>query len=86
MPSRSGLRLPHPARDDSEGAQARYGVEHRIRRRTALLRGGWISRAMVADVAMPSAFARLPGLRIDVGGEPVRIGGWAFRGLLNLEV
>jgi hypothetical protein len=40
---------------------------------------------MVADVALPSAFARLKGLRLDER-EPVRIGGWAFRGLLNLPV
>jgi hypothetical protein len=29
-------------------------------------------------------FARLPGLRLDASREPVRVGGWAFRGLLNL--
>jgi hypothetical protein len=40
---------------------------------------------MVADVALPGAFARLKGLRLDER-EPVRIGGWAFRGLLNLPV
>ena len=43
------------------------------------------SRAMIADVALPSVFARLKGLRLDER-EPVRIGGWAFRGLLNLPV
>ena len=47
--------------------------------------GAWASRAMVADVALPSVFARLKGLRLD-DAEPVRIGGWAFRGLLNLPV
>jgi cytochrome P450 len=47
--------------------------------------GAFASRAMVADVALPSAFARLKGLRLDER-EPVRIGGWAFRGLLNLPV
>jgi cytochrome P450 len=47
--------------------------------------GAFASRAMVADVALPSAFARLKGLRLDES-EPVRIGGWAFRGLLNLPV
>jgi hypothetical protein len=36
-------------------------------------------------VALPSIFARLKGLRLD-DSEPVRIGGWAFRGLLNLSV
>jgi cytochrome P450 len=47
--------------------------------------GAFASRAMVADVALPSLFWRLPGLRLDAS-EPVRIGGWAFRGLLNLPV
>jgi cytochrome P450 len=40
---------------------------------------------MVAEVALPSILARLKGLRLDET-EPVRIGGWAFRGLLNLPV
>ena len=47
--------------------------------------GAWASRAMVADVALPTVFARLKDLRL-VDSEPVRIGGWAFRGLLNLPV
>jgi cytochrome P450 len=47
--------------------------------------GAFASRAMVADVALPSIFARLRHMRLDVT-EPVRIGGWAFRGLLNLPV
>ena len=47
--------------------------------------GAFASRAMVEDVALPSLFARLKGLRFGVS-EPVKIGGWAFRGLLNLPV
>ena len=47
--------------------------------------GAWASRAMVADVALPTIFRRLQGLRL-LQDEPVRIGGWAFRGLLNLPV
>jgi len=47
--------------------------------------GAFASRAMVADVALPRVFATLEGLRLDTT-EPVRIGGWAFRGLLNLPV
>jgi cytochrome P450 len=47
--------------------------------------GAFASRAMVADVALPGIFAGLKGLRLDES-EPVRIGGWAFRGLLNLPV
>jgi cytochrome P450 len=47
--------------------------------------GAFVSRAMVAEVALPSLFARLKDLRLDAS-EPVKIGGWAFRGLLNLPV
>jgi cytochrome P450 len=47
--------------------------------------GAAASRAMIADVALPSVFARLKRLRLDET-EPVRIGGWAFRGLFNLPV
>lgn len=47
--------------------------------------GAAASRAMVAEVALPTIFARLKGLHL-VEREPVRIGGWAFRGLLNLPV
>jgi cytochrome P450 len=47
--------------------------------------GAFASRAMVADVALPAIFSRLPNLRLDER-VPVRIGGWAFRGLLNLQV
>jgi cytochrome P450 len=47
--------------------------------------GAWASRAIVADVALPAFFAhaRQPRLNPLV---PVQIGGWAFRGLLNLPV
>ena len=44
--------------------------------------GAWAARAMIAEVALPTALRRLPRLRL--GGEPVRFGGWAFRGPLNL--
>jgi len=47
--------------------------------------GAWASRAMVADVALPAIFSRLKNLRL-MDSEPVRIGGWAFRGLFNLPV
>jgi cytochrome P450 len=47
--------------------------------------GASASRAMIADVALPTLFSRLKKLRM-VDGEPIRIGGWAFRGLLNLPV
>lgn len=47
--------------------------------------GAWASKALVAHVALPSLFKRLKGLRL-AGDEPVRVGGWAFRGVLNLPV
>jgi cytochrome P450 len=47
--------------------------------------GAFASRAMVADIALPSLFARLRNLRLDTS-QDVGIGGWAFRGLLNLPV
>jgi cytochrome P450 len=47
--------------------------------------GAAASRAMIADVALPSVFARLKGLALDES-EGARIGGWAFRGLFNLPV
>jgi len=47
--------------------------------------GAFASRAMVADVALPGIFATLKGLRLD-DAKPARIGGWAFRGLLDLPV
>ncbi|WP_199433680.1 cytochrome P450 [Qaidamihabitans albus] len=45
--------------------------------------GTWTARAQVGAVALPTLFRRLPGLRLS-GAEPVRWGGWVFRGLLNL--
>ncbi len=47
--------------------------------------GAAASRAMIAEVALPGVFARLKGLALDER-EPVRITGWAFRGLQNLPV
>ena len=47
--------------------------------------GAWVSRAMIANIALPTVLARLPNLRV-VTDTPVEIGGWAFRGLLNLPL
>jgi cytochrome P450 len=47
--------------------------------------GAFAARAIVADIGLPLALARLPNLRLDPQ-RPVRIGGWAFRGVLNLDV
>ncbi|MDR3467398.1 MAG: cytochrome P450 [Xanthobacteraceae bacterium] len=47
--------------------------------------GAWASRAMVADVALPTIFGALENLRLTDPAQ-VRIGGWAFRGVLNLPV
>ena len=45
--------------------------------------GAWASRALIADVALPQIFARLPELRLS---GPVPFGGWAFRGPLHMPV
>ncbi len=43
--------------------------------------GAWAAKALVAEVALPMLFARFtPRLT----NEPVRVAGWAFRGVLNL--
>ena len=42
--------------------------------------GAWASKALIADVALPKLFARFtPQL-----SDKVEVGGWAFRGVLNL--
>ncbi|MCW1931066.1 cytochrome P450 [Pararhodobacter zhoushanensis] len=45
--------------------------------------GAWASRCLIAEVAMPMIFERLPGLRLE-GETP--FGGWAFRGPLRMPV
>ena len=45
--------------------------------------GAWAARSLIADVALPMIFERLPGLRLD-GETP--FGGWAFRGPLSMPV
>lgn len=47
--------------------------------------GAFVSRCLVAEVALPMLFAALPDLRL-APQPPVQVGGWAFRGLLNLPV
>lgn len=47
--------------------------------------GAWASRAMIADVALPTLFARLPKLRLAEAAD-ARFVGWAFRGLQKLWV
>ncbi|MCC5968924.1 MAG: cytochrome P450 [Pararhodobacter sp.] len=45
--------------------------------------GAWASRSLIAEVALPRLFTRLPGLRLD-GDAPFE--GWAFRGPLSVPV
>lgn len=47
--------------------------------------GAWAARALIAEVALPMLFERLPGLRLD-HAAPARFGGWAFRGPLSVTV
>lgn len=48
--------------------------------------GAAASRSLVGEVALPKAFERLRDLAIDHTAPPVRFGGWAFRGPLNVPV
>jgi cytochrome P450 len=49
--------------------------------------GAAASRSLVGEVALPRLFERLgPDLRLDDAADPVRYGGWAFRGPLGLPV
>lgn len=45
--------------------------------------GAAAARALIADVALPLAFAHLPGLALD---GPAPFAGWAFRGPLSVPV
>ncbi|WP_088287523.1 cytochrome P450 [Ideonella sp. A 288] len=47
--------------------------------------GAAASKSLIAEVALPAIFERLPGLRLAPGAD-VRFGGWAFRGPLSLPV
>ncbi|TSI18898.1 cytochrome P450 [Brevibacterium aurantiacum] len=47
--------------------------------------GNWAARAEIAEVALPLLFNSLDGLAIDETQE-TRVGGWVFRGMLNLPV
>lgn len=47
--------------------------------------GAAASKSLIAEVALPAVFERLPGLRLAPDAE-VRFGGWAFRGPLALPV
>ncbi|WP_296765033.1 cytochrome P450 [Sediminimonas sp.] len=45
--------------------------------------GAAAARALIAEVALPLAFAHLPGLRLD---GPAPFAGWAFRGPVSMPV
>ena len=47
--------------------------------------GAWVAKAAVAGIGLPLLFDRLKGLRLS-DDRPARIGGWVFRGLLDLPV
>lgn len=47
--------------------------------------GAAASKSLIAEVALPAVFERLPRLRLAPDAD-VRLGGWAFRGPLGLPV
>lgn len=46
--------------------------------------GAWASRSLIAEVALPKIFERLPDLKL--ADDDVAFGGWAFRGPLAVNV
>jgi cytochrome P450 len=55
-----------------------YGVGHHY------CLGVWMARALLGTVALPTLFARLPGLRLDEE-RPAEVRGWVFRGPVHLH-
>jgi cytochrome P450/flavodoxin len=47
--------------------------------------GAWVAKAEVATVGLPALFRRLRGVELHPD-KPARIGGWVFRGMLDLPV
>jgi cytochrome P450 len=47
--------------------------------------GAWASRSLIADVALPTLFRRLPGLRL-ASARIAQFSGWVFRGPLSVPV
>ena len=45
--------------------------------------GAWISKVLIAEVALPMLFNRFPELRLE---EDIIFSGWAFRGLKSAQV
>ena len=46
--------------------------------------GAWISRCLIAEVALPKLFAHFPNLRLNSASK-VEFRGWAFRGPLEVN-
>ena len=47
--------------------------------------GTWVARKQVGEIGVPTLLRRLEGLRLDQD-RPARLGGWVFRGPLDLPV
>lgn len=47
--------------------------------------GTWVARKQVGEIGVPALLRRLKGLRLDPA-RPARLGGWVFRGPLDLPV
>ncbi|WP_396643716.1 cytochrome P450 [Microbacterium sp.] len=70
---------------------ARFDIRREVKPHLAFSKGvhvclgAWVAKAEVATVGLPRLFERLPGL--DLHPErPAVIGGWVFRGMLELPV
>src|SRR6202789_1837862 len=69
----------------NEPPRHRLHQSRRLPRRARSFRyclGAWSARTLVAEVALPTLFRRLPGLVLSQD-SPVTWGGWVFRGTLT---
>lgn len=87
---RLGVCIGSANRDESIFEQPDEFVLHRSHRPHIAFGGGphfclgtWVARAQVGQVALPTLFRRLKGLRLDPE-RPAQQGGWVFRGMTEL--
>ncbi|GAA3611141.1 cytochrome P450 [Agrococcus terreus] len=90
--ARLGICILSANRDERVwDAPERFDVRREVKPHLAFSKGvhvclgAWVARAQVADVALPMLLGRLEGLELDPDRE-ARIGGWVFRGMLDLPV
>ncbi len=90
--ARLGICILSANRDERIWPEAeRFDVRREVKPHLAFSKGvhvclgAWVAKAEVAQVGLPALFSRLEGLSLDPDRE-ARVGGWVFRGMLDLPV